>query len=135
MKTSSFVISFPLLFSFFFFQTREFFFSLFPQHDAEFDHYGKRVATASSDRVIKIFEVAGDAAAKVADLRRHEGPVWQVSWAHPRFGSLLASCGYDRRVVVWKEESPNTWSAVHEYTGHTLSGLWLFFPPLSPHFP
>lgn len=24
--------------------------------------------------------------------RRHDGPVWQVAWAHPKFGTLLASC-------------------------------------------
>lgn len=28
----------------------------------------------------------------LADLSGHEGPVWQVAWAHPKFGSLLASC-------------------------------------------
>ena len=31
-------------------------------------------------------------------INRHTGPVWQTSWAHPQFGGLLASCGYDRRV-------------------------------------
>jgi len=29
-------------------------------HDAEFDYYGKRLATCSSDRTIKIFEVVGE---------------------------------------------------------------------------
>ncbi len=29
-------------------------------HDVQLDYYGKRIATASSDRGIKIFEVAGD---------------------------------------------------------------------------
>lgn len=29
----------------------------------------------------------------------HEGPVWQVSWAHPKYGSILASCSYDRKVM------------------------------------
>lgn len=38
-------------------------------------------------------------------LARHEGPVWQVAWAHPKFGSLLASCSYDGRVIIWKEQS------------------------------
>ena len=26
--------------------------------------------------------------------RRHDGPVWQVAWAHPKFGTLLASCSF-----------------------------------------
>ena len=29
---------------------------------------------------------------------RHEGPVWQVCWAHPKFGSMIASCSYDHKV-------------------------------------
>lgn len=31
-------------------------------------------------------------------ILRHEGPVWQVAWAHPKFGNILASCSYDRKV-------------------------------------
>ena len=29
-------------------------------HDVQLDYYGKRLATASSDRGIKLFEVAGE---------------------------------------------------------------------------
>ena len=38
--------------------------------------------------------------------------MWQVAWAHPKFGSLLASCSFDNRVVVWKEVSDNVWQQV-----------------------
>ena len=31
-------------------------------------------------------------------LLRHKGPVWEVAWAHPKFGNILASCSYDRTV-------------------------------------
>jgi len=31
-----------------------------PQHDAVLDYYGRRLATCSSDRTVKIFEVEGD---------------------------------------------------------------------------
>lgn len=34
---------------------------------------------------------------------RHNGPVWQLAWAHPKYGSLLASCSYDGKVIVWRE--------------------------------
>jgi WD40 repeat protein len=51
----------------------------------------------------------------------HEGPVWQISWSHPKFGSLLASCGYDSKVFIWKQ-SGNTWGVVKEFDGHTASG-------------
>lgn len=54
----------------------------------------------------------------------HEGPVWQVAWAHPMFGNILASCSYDRKVIIWKEEN-GTWDKMYEYTGHESSG-WEF---------
>ena len=81
-------------------------------HDAQLDYYGRRLATCSSDKTIKVFEVVGETQQHLADLRGHEGPVWQVAWAHPKFGSLLASCSFDHRVIVWKESQDNQWSQV-----------------------
>jgi protein transport protein SEC13 len=83
-------------------------------HDAQMDYYGKRLATASSDRTIKIFEVAGEKQTLLATLSGHDSPVWQVSWAHPKFGGLLASCSYEGKVVVWKEMQPNKWEKIYE---------------------
>ena len=72
-------------------------------HDAAMDYYGRRLATCSSDRTVKIFEVSeangSGVQTLVADLKGHEGPVWQVAWANPKFGSILASCSYDRKVI------------------------------------
>jgi len=91
-------------------------------HDAQMDYYGRRLATCSSDKSIKIFDVGQKNAQKhIADLLGHEGPVWQVAWAHPKFGAVLASCSYDRRVIVWKEEQPGQWRKIYEYTGHEMS--------------
>lgn len=73
----------------------------FLQHDAQMDYYGKRLATCSSDRTIKIFSVQKDVQTHLADLLGHDGPVWQVAWAHPKFGTKLASCSYDRHVSAW----------------------------------
>jgi len=80
-------------------------------HDAQLDFYGKRLATCSSDRTIKIFEVSDKQQKLVSELKGHEGPVWQIQWAHPQFGNLLASCSYDRTVIIWKEEQKNQWKA------------------------
>lgn len=91
-------------------------------HDVQFDYYGKLLATASSDRSIRIFNVSANGDRSVsAVLQGHSGPVWQVAWAHPKFGTILASCSYDRKVIVWQENRPGTWSIVYEYTGHGLS--------------
>lgn len=84
-------------------------------HDAQLDYYGRRLATASSDRTVRVFDVSEGGGVPGAVLRGHEGPVWQVSWAHPRFGALLASGSYDGRVVVWKEEAPGRWVRAKEH--------------------
>lgn len=89
-------------------------------HDAQLDYYGTRLATCSSDRTVKIFDVKGNTQTRTADLRGHEGPVWQVAWAHPKFGNILASCSYDRRVIIWKEIG-GVWNRVYEYSGHDSS--------------
>lgn len=76
-------------------------------HDAQLDYYGKRLATCSSDRTIKIFDVVnGEPQRQNAGvtLKGHTGPVWQVAWAHPKYGHILASCSYDGKVLIWKEQ-------------------------------
>lgn len=37
-------------------------------HDVQMDYYGKRLATCSSDRTIRIFAVTGDSHAHLSDL-------------------------------------------------------------------
>lgn len=82
-------------------------------HDAQLDYYGKRLATCSSDRMIKIFSVVNGQHVHQADLVGHQGPVWQVCWAHPKFGNVLASCSFDRTVIIWKETAENVWEKVY----------------------
>lgn len=74
------------------------------------DFYGKRLATASSDRSVKIFDMADGTQKEIAKLQGHDGPVWQVAWAHPKIqGNILASCGYDGRVCLWMEGPDGQW--------------------------
>jgi hypothetical protein len=47
--------------------------------------------------------------------------VWQVTWSHPQFGTLLASCGYDRRVLVQREVSPGQWMRILSWEEHASS--------------
>lgn len=89
-------------------------------HDAQMDYFGTRLATCSSDRSIKIFEVKGSTQTLVADLREHEGPVWQVAWAHPMYSNILASCSYDRKVIIWQEDG-HKWAKIQEYANHDSS--------------
>ncbi|KAK1291638.1 hypothetical protein QJS10_CPB17g01155 [Acorus calamus] len=100
-------------------------------HDVAMDYYGKRLATASSDATIKIMSVPPSSASgsaqsqqnqpPLATLTGHSGPVWQVAWAHPKFGPYLASCGYDGKVIVWREGA----SAHNPNEARSLPRLWL----------
>lgn len=54
------------------------------------------------------------------NLYSHEGPVWQVQWAHPKFGNILASCSYDSKVFIWKELH-GQWKKIKEHAIHTAS--------------
>ena len=70
---------------------------------------------------MKVYDVAGEEHHLVATLSGHEGPVWEVSWAHPKFGTLLASCSYDRRVLIFQETAPGSWQMVHCAQDHQSS--------------
>lgn len=48
-------------------------------HDAQLDYYGKRLATCSSDRSIRVFSVQNGQNQLLATLLGHEAPVWQGS--------------------------------------------------------
>lgn len=50
----------------------------------------------------------------------HEGAVWSVSWAHPKYGNILASAGYDGKVFIWREQGAK-WQKVFDFALHTAS--------------
>eukprot|EP00941_MAST-03F_sp_MAST-3F-sp1_P000466 g466.t1 len=94
-------------------------FSSFPSehmdfiHDVAYDFYGKRVATCSSDRTIKIWQQnavaegldkSSPAWTLQSSWKAHTASVWKLCWAHPVFGQVLASCSYDHTVTIWEEQ-------------------------------
>ncbi|KAK9134061.1 hypothetical protein Scep_013589 [Stephania cephalantha] len=79
-------------------------------HDVVMDYYGKRLATASSDATIKIIGVSNSGSQHLATLSGHQGLVWQVAWAHPKFGSV-------RRL----EGNQNEWTQSHVFSEHKSS--------------
>lgn len=96
-------------------------------HGAEVDYYGLRLATCSSDNSVKIFDIKNGGQSLAADLKGHGGPVWQVAWAHPRFGNILASCSYDRKVIIWRESGE--WTKWDEFSNHDSSVNSVQFAP------
>ena len=98
-------------------------------HDAQLDLFGTLLATGGSDGGIAIYtrDAGGFSLAKVIPMA-HAGPVWKVAWAHPRFGPLLASCGYDRRAVLWLG-SGGDWAPLYAYKGYLGSVNVVAFAP------
>ena len=47
--------------------------------------------------------------------------MWRVDWAHPKFGVILASCSYDGKVLIWKDQGG--WKKIKEHTIHKASGI------------
>lgn len=91
-------------------------------HDSQFDYYGQRLVTCSSDGLVRVFSVDGEPTYQ-ADLAGHQGPVWQVAWSHPKFGSLIASASFDHTVIVWKEDTQNGgWYILHRTDPNLHSG-------------
>lgn len=103
-------------------------------HDAQMDFYGRRLATCSSDKTIRIFAVdpSGTQPNKLeATLTGHEGPVWRVAWSHPtKHGKpLLASASHDGCVIVWMEEGTGMWRRFYDYSWHASSVNSVEFAP------
>lgn len=73
-------------------------------HDVAYDHYGRRLATCSSDQSVKVWDLSEDGTWKLkSSWKSHSGSVWKVTWAHPGFGQILATCSFDRTAVIWEE--------------------------------
>lgn len=56
-------------------------------------------------------------------LYSHEGAVWCVAWAHPKYGNILASAGYDGKVFIWKEQGAQNsqWQRIYDFPLHKAS--------------
>jgi len=87
-------------------------------HDVQYDYYGQHMATCSSDGTVRVSRVlkstTGEeqAATEIAAWQAHNGPVWQLAWAHPKFGQVLASCGFDKKVTIWGEGPQRDWREI-----------------------
>lgn len=74
--------------------------------DIAFDFYGRRIATCSGDRTVRVWDLDenGDwTFAPGSEWRAHRGSVTRLAWAHPEFGQLLVTGGADHAATVWEE--------------------------------
>ena len=69
-------------------------------HDISFDFYGRRLETCASDKRIKVWDLDDETGEWTCyDIpRAHNDSIWGMSWAHPEFGQLIASCSEDKSI-------------------------------------
>lgn len=65
---------------------------------------------------MKIYDVSGNSYTHTATLQKHTGPVWSLSWSHPKYGSLLASASFDGSVLIHREMRPREWTLIYGQT-------------------
>ncbi|THH28461.1 hypothetical protein EUX98_g5727 [Antrodiella citrinella] len=75
--------------------------------DAAYDFYGLRLVTCSLDQRIKVWQLDESTGSWGVedDWKAHDAAVTKVSWAHPEFGTILASSSFDRTVKIWEQTS------------------------------
>lgn len=75
-------------------------------HAMSFDHYGRRLATCGGDQTVKVWDLNDNGEWQLCSSTEHakKNPVTCLSWAHPEFGALLATCGAST-TTVWEERS------------------------------
>ena len=75
-------------------------------HDLKYDYYGQRLATASADHTLEIWELKGSSLEWecVADIAVHKGSILKFDWAHPSFGSVIATASTDKDAKIFVEE-------------------------------
>ncbi|KAI5886661.1 WD40 repeat-like protein [Schizophyllum commune H4-8] len=73
--------------------------------DVAYDFYGLRLATCSLDQRIKVWQLDETNGTWVVedDWKAHAAAVAKLSWAHPEFGSIIASASYDHSVKIWEQ--------------------------------
>jgi len=82
------------------------------------------------DRTIKVYDVSGNSYTPNATLTGHSGPIYQLAWSHPKYGSILASASFDSSVLIHRESRPGEWILVKSLTGlHTSSVNSVAFAP------
>ena len=76
-------------------------------YDMSFDWFGNRIAIATENQQISIFK-QNQYNEWIQEYENwnsgHSGPIWKIKWAHPSFSNIIATCSYDRTVILWEEK-------------------------------
>ena len=62
-----------------------------------------------------MYDISGTTYTHNATLAGHTGPIYQLSWSHPKFGPVLASSSFDASVRIHREVRPAEWTLVKAF--------------------
>ena len=89
---------------------------------SEFNYNGIKLATGGNDGIINIFNTENFIKNKIEIepeikliKKGHNKPILDLSFSHPIYGNYLASCSYDKKLIIWKEKSINKYENIYEY--------------------
>lgn len=70
----------------------------------DFNFFGTRMVTASSDHRLKVWDRKDEAWSLVDSWRAHDAEVVDVKWNGPFMGEVIGSIGEDGRFKIWQED-------------------------------
>jgi nucleoporin SEH1 len=70
----------------------------------DFNFYGTRMVTASSDHRLKVWDKKDDTWTLIDTWRAHDAEVTNVKWNGPFTGSIIGSVGEDGKFNLWEED-------------------------------
>ena len=89
---------------------------------AEFNYNGNKFATGGIDGIInlfsseKIFKEGINLEPEIKLIKNgHNKSILDLSFSHPIYGNYIASCGHDKKLIIWKEKSINNYENIYEY--------------------
>ena len=102
----------------------------------KFNNTCEKIATCGNDYKINIFSF--DKIKKNNDNiieselinNGHEQSIWDLSFSHPSLGKYLASCGFDNKLIIWKENesNPNIYENIYTYNHQASVNCCKFAP-------
>ncbi|ORX92357.1 WD40-repeat-containing domain protein [Clohesyomyces aquaticus] len=70
----------------------------------DFNYFGTRMVTASSDHRLKVWDRKDDSWTLVESWKAHDAEIVDVKWNGPFMGEVIGSIGEDGRFKLWQED-------------------------------
>ncbi|KAF2019474.1 WD40 repeat-like protein [Aaosphaeria arxii CBS 175.79] len=70
----------------------------------DFNYFGTRMVTASSDHRLKVWDKKDDSWSLVDSWKAHDAEIVDVKWNGPFMGEVIGSIGEDGRCKLWQED-------------------------------